>query len=148
MIKETKYPGYSCDALGNVYNKHGKTMRICKSNHISLYVDGVQTKVYVHRLIYETFNEEIPDGMVVMRKFDRSNALHNLYLETVNECSRKSAITNNSREVAQFDENGNFVKKWRSARQCARELFCCHSTISKICNGEIKDAFINVKWYR
>lgn len=41
-----------------------------------------------------------------------------------------------SREVKQYDKNGNFIKKYESAKQASIETKCSHSHILECCHGK------------
>jgi len=55
------------------------------------------------------------------------------------ECQHKLMIKNHLRiPINQYDLNGNFIKRWDSAREAQKELGIFESNINKCCNGIIK----------
>ena len=50
-----------------------------------------------------------------------------------------------SKQVYQYDENGNLIKIWKSASKIKRELGYSNSSIAKCCRGELNQAY-GYKW--
>ena len=106
-------------------------------------------KIYlIHRLIWEAFNGQIPEGYEINHRDERpvNNALSNLSLVTHkenlnwgtrNEKSAKSL----SKTVLQFDLNDNFIKEFPSTIQVERETGFSHGYICDCCNGKYKQAY-------
>ena len=71
-MKETKYEGYSITETGELYSFKKKTMRKLAPEYIrsgyiryKLSVNGIVIRILAHRLVYETYVGEIPDGLFV-----------------------------------------------------------------------------------
>lgn len=118
---------------------------------VLLYKNGKRKQTLVHRLVYEAFNGEIPEGYEVNHIDENkvNNRSDNLNLmsrkENVNwgtaNKRRKKKI---SKPVLQFTLDGEFVKEWPSAMECGRNGFD-HSAISKCCRGGL-EKYKNYKW--
>ena len=52
----------------------------------------------------------------------------------------KGAKNPNSKQVIQYDKQGNFIKKWDYISQASNELNICRQDIGKNCLGKIKSA--------
>lgn len=112
-------------------------------------------KYYLHRIIYEAItNQPIPEGMQVnhINEDKSDNRFENLNLMTpkdnVNWGSRNEKIgetnTNNpkrSKQVEQYDLQGNLINVWESVNEVQRQLGYHISGISKCCNGKYKSAY-------
>lgn len=102
MIKETKYKGYLVSDDGKVYSakiqggrklldysnlKELKPSNKCNYYVVCFFIDGKKLYKSVHRLIYETFNGEIPNNMTIDHINNNSldNRLCNLQLLTALE---------------------------------------------------------------
>jgi hypothetical protein len=57
----------------------------------------------------------------------------------------KSIGIKNSKQVLQYDLDGNLIKLWVSANECKRELGYDNSSIAKCCNNKIGSAY-GYKW--
>ena len=111
----------------------------------------------VHRLVWETFNGQIPEGLQVnhINEIKSDNRLENLNLMTAKENSNwgtgierrvKNLINGKkSKPVLQFDLNDNFIKEYPSIRQVYRETGFAFQNISACCKGKLKQAY-NFKW--
>ena len=117
---------------------------LCEQSTIKFY--------YVHRLVYEAFNGQIPENMQVnhINEVKTDNRLENLNLMTPKEninygtgierCTKKR-----SKAVLQFDLNDKFVKEYLSTKQVERETGFAQQYISACCKGKYKTAY-NYKW--
>lgn len=103
MIKQIpNHVGYFADTDGNIYSQwinkgiHGlekgtelKLLKGSTSNkgHKSISFTRKSKRLYVHRLVYETFNGPIPEGLVVRHLNDKAedNRLLNLAIGTQKE---------------------------------------------------------------
>lgn len=149
-MKQIKGSNYYCDSFGNIYNLHNKKIIPNTSGKypvVRLTVNGIRKEYSVLRLIWETYVGEIPPGHRVIRKYDKSASLHNLQLISLQDLGKKTGYKGNSKEVALF-KNGEFVKKWRSSRNCAKNLFCSYQTVCDICNGKVKKPLYDLRWYK
>lgn len=111
---------------------------------VDLWKDGEKKTKKVHRLVYEAFVGEIPEGMEVnhMDEDKNNNAVWNLNLlnhkdnlnwGTHNERAAKSK----SRPVVARDAERNIIYEFPSAREAGRNGFD-QSHIGACCNGKEK----------
>lgn len=156
---------YQISNLGNVkslnYHMTGKE-QILKQEHsdargykrITLSKDGKTIRVLVHRLVWESFNGDIPEGYQINHLDENpcNNNLENLNLVTPqenlnygkhNQNISLSLINNKvlSRVVKQYDLDGNFIKEWPSLSEIKRQLNYSVGNIFKCCQGKYKQAY-------
>lgn len=121
--------------------------------HVVLCKDDKRTTFKVHRLVYEAFNGQIPEGMEInhIDEDKSNNRLENLNLmthkENVNwgtciERRSKSHINNKalSKAVVQYDLQGNFIAEYEGLNDAARKLTINQANISSALKGRIKTA--------
>lgn len=108
----------------------------------------------VHRLVWEAFNGKIPDGMQVnhINEIKADNRLENLNLMTPKENSnwgtrnkrlgdkrrgikRPEISAKMSKPVLQYTINMEFVKEWKSAKDCYLNGMGSCGHITECCNG-------------
>lgn len=146
---------YQVSNLGRV--KRITTGKILKPNvvrnyfRIRLCKEGCYKNISIHRLVYETFVGEIPEGMQVNHINERKNdnRLENLNLMTpkqnTNWGTRNERIVSKntngirSKPVLQYDLDGNLIKEWPSVSEIERKLGFYH--ISCCCLGKYKTAY-------
>ena len=152
-------------------NRWGQTMtRIQKSRlmkiHINkngyfrvvLHKNGIEKNYSVHRLVYEAFIGEIPEGMQVnhINEIKTDNRVVNLNLMTSKENNnwgtaneRRSKKLKNgvlSKAVLQLDKDTNEVlAQFPSVMEVERQLGLGSGHISACCRGERITAY-NFKW--
>ena len=148
---------YEVSNLGRVRNK--KTKRILKPflnnggyQIVHLCKNGKSKNYSVHRLVYEAFIGEIPEGMQVNHKDEnkQNNILSNIdtlmtpkqnsNYGTHNERMAKSK----SKPVIQKTLQGEVVKIWPSTREIQRQLGYGQGYISDCCRGGY---YRKGKWY-
>lgn len=119
---------------------------------IELYKNSNGKFYLVHRLVWEAFNGQIPEGLQVnhINEIKTDNRLSNLNLmthkENINFGTRtERQVKKCSKAVLQFDLNDNFIKEYPSTRQVERELGFAQPNISACCNGKLKQAY-GFKW--
>lgn len=94
----------------------------------------IRNKQYsIHRLVWETFNEPIPEGYYIDHiDGDKSNnALSNLRLVTQSD-NMKNAMKNGHKGqilVLQYDKKGNFIQEFESIRKAADAMGVSHAAI-------------------
>jgi hypothetical protein len=101
----------------------------------------------VSRLVYETFNGYIPEGMDV-NHIDcnpQNNNLDNLNLMSRKDnCNwgdhNKKLSESRKKQVNQFDVNGSLVKSYDSTISASKESGFNQGNISSCCNGKLKTA--------
>ena len=125
---------------------------------IGLRKQSTQKKYLVHRLVWITFNGQIPEGLQVnhINEVKTDNKLENLNLMTAKEnCNwgtrneRTGKVLKNrkdqSKSVLQYDLQDNFVKEYPSTHQVEREKGFNQGAINKCCKGKYKTAY-GYKW--
>ena len=122
---------------------------LCKNSKVRFY--------YVHRLVWEAFNKQIPENMQVnhINEIKTDNRLSNLNLltpkENINygtgiERGHNKLINGKcSKSVLQFTLDNILVKEYPSIQQVEREKGFAHSYIVKCCKGKIPTAY-GFKW--
>ncbi|WP_337970148.1 NUMOD4 domain-containing protein [Virgibacillus salexigens] len=153
---------YQVSNYGRVWSN--KTNRIMKhhNDHLGyarliLRKNNQSFSHYVHRLVAEAFlinKNEFPcvNHIDEDPKNNRSDNLewcthqyNSTYGITRERCKAntdyKSIGLKNSKTVLQFDTEGNFIKHWLSANECARVLGYDNSNIAKCCRSELKTAY-------
>ena len=144
-------------------NQFGKKEKILKPQLVRgyyivcLHKNSIRKFYYVHRLVYEAFNGQIPEGLQVNHLDERpiNNALSNLNLMTPKENSNwggrneriaKKLINGKcSKPVLQFTLDNILVKEYPSIMQVERETGFANQHISACCNGKLKQAY-GFKW--
>ena len=155
---------YQVSNLGRVRSLKYNKVKLLKTNinsdgyyNVKLYKDGVTKSFRVHRLVWETFNGDIPEGMQVnhINEIKTDNKIENLNLLTPREnhtwgtCVKriKAKTTNGkcSKPVLQFTLDNILVKEYPSIKQAERETGFSNSYISACCKGKYKQAY-GFKW--
>lgn len=120
---------------------------------VKLSDDNNNIKAYLHhRIVYEACSQApIPEGMDVnhINEDKSDNSFENLNLMTHKENMNfgthnervGKANTNNpkrSKQVAQYDKDGNLIQVWPSTREVQRQLGFNIGHISSCCKGKRK----------
>jgi len=134
-----------CNKLGQIVNNKTKKMigAIKKDGYIGVTIKG--KNLYVHRIIYETFNEKIPNGMCInhINEIKNDNRIENLEVVTLSENTIKSS------KLKELNKNGRrkpkkcFGKKidadewieYKSLSEAERKLNICNRSIQLVCDG-------------
>lgn len=161
------YEGYQVSNLGGVRSldrmvKHpkgglktvkGKILKqfITKKGYkrVHLAKDGVMKTFFVHRLVYEAFCGEIPDGYEVnhINEVKTDNSLENLNLMTSkdncnfgtrNERMAKALLNHpkRSKPVIGYNKNGDIIVTFPSTKEAGRNGYN-QGHISACCRGKI-----------
>ena len=129
----------------------------CGYFQVGLFKNSIGKFYMVHRLVFETFNGTIPEGLQVnhINEIKSDNRLSNLNLMTPKENTnfgtgierRAKKLINGkcSKPVLQFDLQDNFIKEYPSIKQVERETGFLQQNISKCCKGKLKTAY-NYIW--
>ena len=119
---------------------------------IGLRKQSIVKRYLVHRLVYEAFNGQIPEGLQVnhINEIKIDNRLSNLNLMTAKENSNwgtgiERQAKKLSKVVLQFTLDEILVKEYASAMQVERETGFNNGNIVKCCNGKQKTAY-GFKW--
>lgn len=154
-------------SLGNNKTRKEKILKPKKMENgylrVVLHKNGEKKYFQVHRLVYETFVGEIPDGMQCnhINEIKSDNRLENLNLMTPKEnanwgtrnerISEKLKIselkkgiynTKNSKPVLQIDKNTNeVIAEFPSAKEVHRQLGYSQGHISACCRMETKQSY-------
>lgn len=156
---------YKVSNLGNVLSldfKHKKKSKLLKKGkfesgylRVCLYKNGKRKLLRVHRLVYEAFVGDIPDGMTINHKDENkeNNCLENLELLTVKDnvnygTRNKRMAKSLSKKVYQYSLSGELIKIWESTMDCRRNnlhngviIQCCHNKY-----GERKNVYKGFVW--
>jgi len=119
-LKEIKdYPNYSLDLnTNNIYNtKFNRILSIGirnNYNYVKLYKNGNKKLFSLHRLIYETYYGEIPQGMLIdhIDNNKQNNNIDNLRLANHSENTCNNSKTNSNTGY----KNISFIKKYNKYR--------------------------------
>lgn len=135
------------------YIQKGRILKPFKTKYGYLQVvlckDGKQKALLVHRLVYEAFNGEIPEGVEVNHisedKTDSSLGNLNLLTHKANinwgthnkRISEKLTNGKLSKCVYQYTLDGVLVKIWSSTNECGRNSFN-QGAVCACCRGKLK----------
>ena len=123
---------------------------------ITLSDNDNKIKTYLHhRVVYESVTSQpIPDGLDVnhINEIKTDNRFENLNLMTRKENNNhgthnervRKTNTNNpkmSKQVAQYDMEGNLIQVWSSTREVQRQLGFGSGNISSCCTRKLKSAY-------
>ena len=120
---------------------------------IKLYKNSKARFYYVHRLVWEAFNGQIPEGLQVnhINEIKSDNRLSNLNLMTSKEnCNwgsrnerraKKQINGKKSKPVLQFTLEDVFVKEYPSLKQVKRETGFNQGNIVNCCKGKYKQMY-------
>lgn len=148
---------YKISNLGNVYSKYvHRNLKPAKTQDGYLYVmlrdNGKQKINMIHRLIATYFIPN-PDNLPVVNHKDENtlnNSIDNLewctysYNNTYNNAHIKRALKN-SQEVFGYNEQGEIIHHYYSAREAARQLGYNNTNISACCNNHLL-TYKNIVW--
>ena len=156
---------YQVSNLGRVKSFYRLKEKILKPSiehkgyyRVHLHKNSIGKRYYVHRLVWEAFNGQIPENMQVnhINEIKTDNRLKNLNLMTAKENSnwgsrneriakKHSIILKNrkdlSKVVLQFTLDNILVKEYPSIHQAERETGFANQYISACCNGKYKQAY-------
>lgn len=99
----------------------------------------------VHRLVYETFVGEIPEGYDVhhINHNHRDNRVENLQLVEKtqhNELHKEDRISKTRKSVLQYTLNGNYIGEYESTSEAQRQTGVAQQNICSCCKGKVKTA--------
>lgn len=135
-------------SLGNNKNRKEKILKHVLNDRgyptVGLCKNGKAKRCYVHRLVYEAFIGEIPEGMQINHKDENkeNNVLSNIDTlmtckENINWGTRNErAAKAKGKSVIQKNLDGKVVKIWPSANEVQRQLGYSQGNISNCCRGK------------
>lgn len=145
---------YKVSNKGNIKSFYKSKTRILKPSkdkdgylRIDLYKDGKSKTFQLHRLIAIEFipNPENKPEVNHINEDKTKNNIENLewatHRENINHGTRTQKC---SKEVYQYDIEGNLIKKWTSTAECGRNGFT-QGIVAACCRGELK-AHKNYIW--
>lgn len=122
---------YYADKDGNIYNKVNRTImsyeKSGKYYRVRLIINGVSSHYQVHRIIWESFNGEIPDGYDIDHK-DRNtsnNSISNLEPLTHRENTKRADHNNIKVKGTHYETKEERV--FSSLSECSRKLWHCRN---------------------
>ena len=132
-IKLSSNENYAINTDGEVANL--KTGLLVRGSERNGYLRiTIRNKQYsIHRLVWETFNEPIPEGYYIdhIDGNKSNNALSNLRLVTQSD-NMKNAMKNGHKgqiSVLQYDKKGNFIQEFESIQKAADAMGVTHAAI-------------------
>ena len=124
-------------------------IQLCKQSIVKQY--------FIHRLVFETFNGQIPENMQVnhINEIKTDNRLSNLNLMTAKEnlnwgtrnerIAKKRINGKGSKPVLQFTLDDDLINEYASVMQVEREKGFNSGAIVRCCKGKYKQAY-GYKW--
>lgn len=147
---EKAYKEYYCDDQGNIYSKLLSTgeMRLVKPTKCFngyLVITISNKNFYVHRLVWESIKEPIPENMTLdhVNGVKTDNRFCNLQLLSRGDNAKKA----NDVPIDMLDLDGNFIQSFPSQMDAMRWLRsngfprAVHSNICSTCKGNYKFAY-------
>lgn len=129
QIKSMKRQGANGNIRKNAKGGHGYLQIMLSKN-------GSTKTFLVHRLVAETFIPN-PNGHPEVNHKDQDK--HNNDVSNLEWCtSQYNMDYSNSKQVIQYDKQGNIVNVWKSTKEIERVLGIRNSYISGCCNGRTK----------
>ena len=123
--------------LKPVTDRHGYLL-------VSLWKNNKQKTYKVHRLVAEAFIDNSDNLPQVNHKDENplNNNVNNLeWCNSKYNCNFGTRIERiskrRSKTVLQYDLEGNFIKEWRSTRECGRNGFD-QGNVAACCRGKLK----------
>ena len=115
--------------------------------HVGLSKNGIQKTLYVHRLVAETFIENVYnythinhiDENKYNNNIDNLEWCKNKYNINYGNTQSKKGKHQTRYKVVQKDENGKVIKIWESSREVCDELHFNIRTIRKSAKNKLKN---------
>lgn len=145
---ENIYQVSTCGRVKRLKGKYSKNERILspvsdKDGYImyKLYANGVNKKMYAHRLVASTFIDNPNNFPQVHHKdWNRcNNCIHNLEWCSIDFNSKHKIFSNSHLPIIQYNINGDCIKEYNSAKEaslgtdiiCNRILLCAEGVIEQ-----------------
>jgi hypothetical protein len=139
---------YEVSNLGNVkslnYLRTGqeKLLNLGINNgylNVQLCKNGEAKTFLIHRLVAEAF---IPNPLGLPQVNHINEIRSDNRAENLEWCSAQyNTEYSQSKQVEQYDLNGNYIATWKSVNEIQRQLGFYQGTISHCCRGEYKTAY-------
>ena len=149
MIEQWKfivdYPDYEVSNLGRIKSLKGGKEKLlnpkintCGYLQVSLFKNGEEKYYLVHRLVASAFIPN-PNNYPQVNHKDE-NKLNNC-VDNLEWCTNQyNQDYSNSKQVGQYDLNGNLIKTWKSASEIQRQLGFYCGGISQCCLGKYQQS--------
>lgn len=133
---------YKADIYGSIYS-----FRKGKPREVKQYWDGNTYRVHIgnqipiaSRVIWETFNGEIPKRYCIIHKNGNKsdNCLANLKMVAITEIARNPS---KRKPVAKVNENGEIIEFYSSIEEAAKVNFVSYNAVLRRCKNLINNPF-------
>lgn len=149
---------YQVSNEGRVKSIRFRKEKILHQNKVRGYLrtilskNGVKTQYQTHRLVYETFEGDIPNGLQVnhIDENKENNCVENLNLMTPKEnmnwgTNRQRAAEKYKKTLYQYDKNNNLICVFDSIKSACEKYNIFQGNISSCCSGRMK-TYKGYKW--
>ena len=132
-----EFPNYWVNKDGTIVNEKTRKILIPSERNgylrVNFFYNKNSYKRSLHKVLYETFNGPIPEGMLVDHiDGNRSNnALYNLRLVTQSDNMKSAMINGHAGQipVLQFDKQGNFIQEFPTIQAAADAINVTHAAV-------------------
>lgn len=132
-----EFPNYWVNKDGTIVNEKTRKILIPSERNgylrVNFFYNKNSYKRSLHKVLYETFNGPIPEGMLVDHiDGNRSNnALYNLRLVTQSDNMKSAMINGHAGQtpVLQFDKQGNFIQEFPTIQAAADAISVTHAAV-------------------
>lgn len=146
LVKPIKgFPDYSVSKCGRVYKWNTNTLMTPNHKedgyvHIALRVDGVRKFLLLHRVVYEAWNGEIPDGFVVDHDDNNRANCHadNLVAMTQKDNINKKFVDMTCPRIT--NDAGDILQVTRPTHEFCKEHKIVNSNLCQVMKGTRKTA--------
>ncbi len=138
------FPTYRISSNGRLYSDWAKQLRSLSDNNgykrVELCHEGEKKRTSIHQLVAEHYHENPSDKKKVNHKNGEKgdNRLENLEWSTQSENAQHAydtGLNKGSKPVVQYDLNGNFMVRYKSATEAGKKTDIPNCQISKVCQG-------------
>lgn len=149
---------YQVSNKGRVKSIRFRKEKILHQNKVRGYLrtilskNGVKIQYQTHRLVYKTFEGDIPNGLQVnhIDENKENNCVENLNLMTPKEninwgTNRQRAAEKYKKTLYQYDKNNNLICVFDSIKSACEKYNIFQGNISSCCSGRMK-TYKGYKW--